>query len=297
MNNAAIELCLADVSLLDRRGELLQQARKKVAEDGYVFKKGRSRSKVYGVHESESTPKRPKCDQEMREERLEAIDEEMKDIARMLQFKEKRLSQAEAARNYTVCERVTEEIMALKSRKRELDAEKRLFENKVKRAKGREARIQRALNRKRESEASDIDSGPLSKTTSTCSSQSESESSSASRSVTPKISALPSPTSPIVSDLQTKSSQLGSQNKPIECGSTSDSNDPLSSVPEQPHLLESQTNGESKSADQPMPVQPCPLSPSQPGSRIKPIECESNSFSSPSPLSEAESSTIRNTLF
>lgn len=42
MNDAAIELCLADVGLLDRRGELLQKARKKVADDGYVFKKGQS---------------------------------------------------------------------------------------------------------------------------------------------------------------------------------------------------------------------------------------------------------------
>ena len=122
--------------------------------------------------------------------------------------------------------------MALKSRKRELDAEKRLFENKVKRAKGREARTQRASSRRQES---DIDSGPLRTTTSTCT---ESESSSTSRSVTPVHSKITSftqrsPTSPMGGTATDQHSpslpQLGSQSKPIECGFTSESNDPFSS--------------------------------------------------------------------
>ena len=195
MNDAAIQLCLADVSLVERRGDLLNAARKKVSDDGYVFKKGHSRSKVYGVSDSVSTPKRPKCDKDLREQRLQAIEDEIKDINRMLQFKEKRLSQAEAGRNYKACEQVTEEIMSLKSRKRELEAEKRLFEQKAKRARRRETRIQRASRRRQESEPSDIDSGPLSKTTSTGSSYSESESSCPSRSVTP-VHILTSPTQP-----------------------------------------------------------------------------------------------------
>lgn len=208
--------------------------------------------------------------------------------------------------------------MALKTRKRELDAEKRLFENKVKRAKGREARILRVSSKRRESEASDIDSGPLSKTTSTCSSLSESESSSTSRSVTPVRSTLTtcmtptvlrSPISPEGISLDQHSlslSQLGSHNKPIECGFTPDCNDPLmseQSIPEQPcPQPESQITSESESdssaplpSNQAMSVQQSfPLSPSQPGSRINPIECESNSFSSCSPSSEVESSSAKN---
>ena len=42
--SAATDLCLRDVSLLDKRGKLLQLARKKVADAGYVFKKGHSLS-------------------------------------------------------------------------------------------------------------------------------------------------------------------------------------------------------------------------------------------------------------
>ena len=101
MNDAAIQLCLADVSLVEGRGDLLK-CRKKVSDDWYVYK-GHSRSKVYGVSHSASTPKRPKCDKNLREQRLQAIEDEMKDKDRMLQFKEKR-SQAETGRNYKACE-------------------------------------------------------------------------------------------------------------------------------------------------------------------------------------------------
>jgi len=167
VNSAAAELCLKDLSLLKRRGDLLEMARKKVAEDGYVFKKGHSRSKLYGQSDSPSKPKRCKYDEEAREGRIEAIGEELKDISRLLAYKEKSLSQAESARNYKLCEKVTEDLMALKSKKRDLEVEKRVFEDKRKQAR------RRAIRKSRESESSDIDSGPMS-----------------SRSTTPSMSAL-----------------------------------------------------------------------------------------------------------
>ena len=103
MNKAAAELCLDDVNLLNRRGELLQKAREKAAET-YVFKKGRSRLKSYGA---------PKYDKDARNARVTVIEE---DITRILRFKEKRLLQAEAARNYKTCEQLTEDMMVLKAR-------------------------------------------------------------------------------------------------------------------------------------------------------------------------------------
>ena len=141
MNAASVELCLSDSSLLSKRGELLALARKKVNDQGYRFKKGTSRSKIYGSQtETPVAPKRPKYDKDMREERMKVSNDELGDIARMLTFKEKRLSQAEAAKNYKLCEQVTEELMALKSKKREIDAEKSPFEKKSKCAYRRERR-------------------------------------------------------------------------------------------------------------------------------------------------------------
>ncbi len=74
VNVAAAELCLHDLSLLKRRGELLELSRKKV----YVFKKGHSRSKVYGESDLPSAPKRPKLAKEAREERIAAMSEELR---------------------------------------------------------------------------------------------------------------------------------------------------------------------------------------------------------------------------
>lgn len=48
--------------MLNKHGELLNLARKKDVEEGYNFKKGRSRSKSYGTLDTEWTPKRPKYD-------------------------------------------------------------------------------------------------------------------------------------------------------------------------------------------------------------------------------------------
>lgn len=127
MNKAAAELCLNDLTLLSQRGELLKQARSKVADEGYAFKKGRSRSKAYGCGNSQTTHtnKTTKCDKEMREDHLKATGEKLNDISRILLFKERRLSQSEAARNYQVCEQLTEDIMQHQSRRRDLEAERR----------------------------------------------------------------------------------------------------------------------------------------------------------------------------
>ena len=140
VNSASANLCLRDASLLNDRGQLLALARKKVADDGYVFKKGHSRSKVYGVSQDSSIPKRPKYNQEMRESRIEAIDEELDDIQRILQFKQKRLVQAETAKKYAFCEQLTMEMKELRDKKRELEFERKEFVKKGKRAKKRQVR-------------------------------------------------------------------------------------------------------------------------------------------------------------
>ena len=57
-------------------GDLLEMARKKVAEDGFVFKKGKSRSKVYGMEatSSERALKRLRLDEGMLQQRLSEIE-------------------------------------------------------------------------------------------------------------------------------------------------------------------------------------------------------------------------------
>ena len=223
VNSAAADLCLRDVKLLDKRGMLLQLARRKVADEGYVFRKGHSRSKVYGVTPAENTPKRPKYNQEMREDRLEAIEDELADISRIMQFKEKRLSQAEATKKYSVCEQLSIEIKELKDNKRVLQLEKQNFMKKEKRAKRRQVTLQQ-----NDSEYSDVDAdGPNS-------SRSEK-----SRSTTPASSIPP---------FRFKSPSSPSSSESV-------------SIKEHMHVDAGQS----------------PLLPSLHGSRINPINCESDS--------------------
>ena len=255
VNAASAELCLKDLSLLKRRGELLELSRKKVADDGYVFKKGLSRSKAYGESDTLSTPKRPKFDKEAREERITALSEELKDTARLLAYKEKSISQAESARNYKLCEKITEDLMALKSRRRELQAENSLFERKGKRARRREIRM------RIDSESSDMETGPVS-----------------SRSTTPvsaefhvRQHSLTTSLSPTSEDSEQITSQLSPYPSRSRSTTPARSVTPLSCDHEHsiaPSLLP--TNAQ-KSAQ--VRALPQPLSPTSYGSRMNPIDC------------------------
>ncbi len=236
--------------MLKRRGELLELSRRKVADEGYVFKKGHSRSKVYGESDTPSAPKRPKFAKEAREERIAAIDEELKDTARLLAYKEKSLSQAESTRNYKLCEKVTEDLMALKSKRCDLKAEKSLFDRKRKRASRRERRIYR------DSESSDIDTGP-------CSSRSITPLSPEFRGCRHSLSTSLSPTSE-------DSGQTTSQLSPHP--SSSRSTTPARSVTSCAHRASLLPTKAQESAQ--VRASPQPLSPTSYGSRMNPIACE-----------------------
>lgn len=74
LNRLAGEICLRDPSLLTRKGELVKLAQKALNEEGYQYKKGRSRSKVFGS-DSDAAPKRPKLSEDYRQRRLQQIQE------------------------------------------------------------------------------------------------------------------------------------------------------------------------------------------------------------------------------
>ena len=56
VNAAAEKICLRNPHMICKRGTLLELARKEVHDSGYVYKKGKSRSKAFGT--CENTPKR-----------------------------------------------------------------------------------------------------------------------------------------------------------------------------------------------------------------------------------------------
>lgn len=110
VNEAAKQLAVSKQSLVRKRGELLELARKKVADEGYCFKKGKSRSKVDGKKGDVSEPKQVKLDQSVREDKKKDMEELVADVTTHISIKEKRRDQAEKSHNYKVCDEVTQEL-------------------------------------------------------------------------------------------------------------------------------------------------------------------------------------------
>ena len=140
VNDAAAEIALKEPKLVRKgnRGTLLVKARQVVSEEGYMFKKGKSRSKVYGAvaSESEAPPKkRVKLSEEIRTQRIDELREDIEGVDRHLSIKEKRLKHAEALHNYNLCDNFLEQIRELKASRREKCRELVQLEAKEKRAK------------------------------------------------------------------------------------------------------------------------------------------------------------------
>ena len=82
LNHLKNKLTLRQLNLLHNRGELIKKKARLKVEDGYRFKKGRSRSKIYATAQPSSTPKRMNLDKEMRGKQIVEIgsDDKLKDI-------------------------------------------------------------------------------------------------------------------------------------------------------------------------------------------------------------------------
>ena len=121
---------------MTNRGQLLESARAVVCENGYVFKKGHSRSKKCSTASTTAcTPKRPKLTQEVRKRRIEDLKDEIEDLTKSISFKERRVSASANVKNFKACDLVQQEITACKSTRRELITELRVFENKDRRSR------------------------------------------------------------------------------------------------------------------------------------------------------------------
>ena len=126
VNDAAYDLAVSDrkVLLLPRQ-KLIEAAQEKVRESGYVFMKGRSRSKkrTESSADEATTSKRFKIDETLRRKRIAELEEDMKDFRDRLGYKEKQREEASNLRNYKACDRLTEEMTSLKKELRNADYE------------------------------------------------------------------------------------------------------------------------------------------------------------------------------
>jgi len=105
-----------------------------VAQSGYQFKKGKSRSKSLQGSDPEVSSKRCKTSETLRTKRISELDDDIKDYNDRLSFKEKRRQQASNSRNYKLCDQLTEEMADLKQKKRECENELNVWKQKQKKS-------------------------------------------------------------------------------------------------------------------------------------------------------------------
>ena len=124
VNEASQAICLHKPSMLRKRGELLVQAKQSVHGTGYVYWKGKSRSKSYGSAVDDATrPKRVNTSGDKRISHMKTIKEELSDLQNRVSFKWKWLDAAEVTKNYKLCDQLSEEIADLNKSKWLLEVE------------------------------------------------------------------------------------------------------------------------------------------------------------------------------
>ena len=108
----------------------MQCARKKVDSDGYVYKHGKSRSKELNPESETSSSsgsggseRRPRTNEADRLQRIEYLTESISDVNTQIDLKKKRREQLSNAHNYGDCEKVSDEITALKQKRFQLEVE------------------------------------------------------------------------------------------------------------------------------------------------------------------------------
>ena len=129
INRCSMNLCLETPSLLSDRKTLLEKAKQAIDANGYVYKKGKSRSHKLNPS-PDSDAKRIKLNKEVRLSRIEEINEKVKDITDQIGFKEKHRESANNLHHYKECDKLTEQISSLKSEKRKLDLELKCLHKK-----------------------------------------------------------------------------------------------------------------------------------------------------------------------
>ena len=139
INDTAAQIALENPDMLLSKQKLLEEARKKLNDSGYDYKKGKSRSKQLKSSsesdESTPAPKRVKTTEALRLNRMSEIEEDLSDISQRMGFKEKRREQASLSHQYGICDQISEEISVLKDRRRVLEKELNALKKKEQQSK------------------------------------------------------------------------------------------------------------------------------------------------------------------
>lgn len=112
INAASVQLCLNNPTLLLnwRVLDLLELARSKVIEEGFVFAKGKSRSKIESIRSHQFKPHHylnSHCS-------FKALEDKIKNHNDIVQYKEKQISECLSISNFSQCEELISSIINFK---------------------------------------------------------------------------------------------------------------------------------------------------------------------------------------
>ena len=127
VNDAALKLCLDDPLLAKQRGKLVSLAREQVHNEGYQYKKKKSRSKAFGSSASHSTEslvaRKPRLSQELRSIRVREVEEDLTELDTRLRYLERAREKFATVKQYEHAAEKSKEIMSLRAEKRKFQAE------------------------------------------------------------------------------------------------------------------------------------------------------------------------------
>ena len=106
INEIAGDICVENPTFLSEQGKLLEIAKERIHESGFIYSKGKSRSKKFHV-DDEERPKRDKIDREECQHRIESLQEQLKDTNNHISVKERRIEQAQVVQNYKLCDQMS----------------------------------------------------------------------------------------------------------------------------------------------------------------------------------------------
>ena len=119
---------MQDPSLLCDKTELQKQARLKLHEEGFNYKKKSSRSKAFGP--SRDAPVRQHISQELRHKRVSQLQEDLKEVDLQLSFALKQREKCANVNNYSKALDVSKEMDDLRSKKGKYQEELTLLQRK-----------------------------------------------------------------------------------------------------------------------------------------------------------------------
>ena len=114
---------------LVNRAALISSAREKIIKEGFVFAKGKSRSKL------PVRPRRQYLSEELRTSRLKYLDEVIKNHEEKISFKEQQISSCLSVSNYAGCEELKNSIIDIRKVIYELGHEKKKLQNSIRKAR------------------------------------------------------------------------------------------------------------------------------------------------------------------